>query len=152
TFKSKVRFENLTEVELGALLTVLDLKPSQRHHLGMGKPLGLGSVRIDSTLHLTDRTARYTTLFGEDSRVSTGALPAAEVEKVAARCRQLFEGAVRTHYRNSAPNPVGSLTDLWAIPRLRALAALLEWQNAPLLERTGYAPPGVKEDDLTWWR
>src|SRR5262249_38513147 len=33
-FKGRVRFENLTDVELGALLTVLQLKPSQRHHLG----------------------------------------------------------------------------------------------------------------------
>jgi CRISPR-associated protein (TIGR03986 family) len=151
-FKGRLRFENLTEVELGALLTVLQLKPSQRHHLGMGKPLGMGSVRIEPTLRLTDRIARYASLFGDDSRVSTGDVSAADVEKVAARCRQLFEGAVRTHYRNTAVNPVTSLTDLWAIPRLRSLAAMLEWDNAPLLERTGYAPPGVAEDDLKWWR
>jgi hypothetical protein len=138
-------------VELGALLTVLQLKPSQRHHLGMGKPLGMGSVRVETVVHLIDRTARYTSLFGDDHRVSSGEIVPAEVEKITARCRQLFEAAVRTHYRNTDANPVGSLTDLWAIPRLRALAALLEWDKAPLLERTGYAPPGVKEDDLRWW-
>src|SRR5262249_41962514 len=86
------------------------------------------------------------------NRMSLGAIAATEVEKITARCRQVFEVAVRTHYRQTATSPVGSLTDLWAIPRLRALAALLEWGNAPLLGRTGYAPPGVKEDDLEWWR
>jgi CRISPR-associated protein (TIGR03986 family) len=62
-FKGRLRFENLSDIELGALLTVLQLKPTQRHRLGMGKPFGMGSVKIDTTLHLTDRAARYATLF-----------------------------------------------------------------------------------------
>lgn len=160
TFKGRVRFENLTDVELGALLTVLQLKPSQRHHLGMGKPFGLGSVRIEATPHLIDRSARYSCLFGSDGKVANGAIDATEI---AQRCRQAFESAVRTHYRATAapattgrPNP--PLTDLWSIPRLRALAALLEWDNAPPFERTGYEPPlyaqppGTKTGDLGWWR
>jgi hypothetical protein len=50
------------------------------------------------------------------------------------------------------------VNDLWSIPRLRALAALLEWDNAPPFERTGYEPPlyalprGAKPGDLYWWR
>src|SRR5262245_27427191 len=151
TFKGRVRFENLGEVELGALLTALQLKPSQRHHLGMGKPLGMGSVRIDTVVHLTDRQARYATLFGDDGKLATGEVAAAEVEKAVTRCRTAFENVARTHYRNTV-SASGSWADIWTIPRLRALAALLEWDKAPLLERTGYAPPGVKEDDLKWWR
>lgn len=63
TFKFRVYFDNLRTEELGAILWVLMLPGSQdvkrRHKLGMGKPLGLGSVRIhDVRLTLTDRSAK----------------------------------------------------------------------------------------------
>jgi hypothetical protein len=154
-FKGRLRFENLTDVELGALLSVLQLKPSQRHRLGTGKPFGMGSVKIDATLHLTDRMARYATLFGADGKLATGTTDAGDVSQ---RCRTAFEAAVRTHYRAAAPPRSPAVTDLWSIPRLRALAALLEWDNAPPFERTGYEPPlyalppGMKSGDLGWWR
>lgn len=154
-FKGRLRFENLTDVELGALLTVLQLKPSQRHHLGMGKPFGMGSVKIDATLHLTDRASRYATLFGADGKLATGAVDAGDVGQ---RCRAAFEAAVRTHYRATAAGRGPTISDLWSIPRLRALAALLEWDSAPPYERTGYEPPlyalppGTKSGDLGWWR
>ena len=37
-FKAKIRFENLTSEELGAILFVLDLPENHYHKLGMGKP------------------------------------------------------------------------------------------------------------------
>lgn len=45
-FRFKVRFENLAEVELGALLWALEMEPNLCHRLGFAKPLGFGSVRI----------------------------------------------------------------------------------------------------------
>ncbi|MEA1883590.1 MAG: TIGR03986 family CRISPR-associated RAMP protein, partial [Thermotogota bacterium] len=66
TFKGTIRFENLTEVELGALLFVLELKENLCHKIGMAKPLGLGSIKIKPTLKLIDRHSeqgRYATLF-----------------------------------------------------------------------------------------
>jgi hypothetical protein len=60
-----VRFENLSEVELGALATTLQLPAGCAHKLGMAKPLGLGSVEIKADLFLTDRRVRYQRLFSQ---------------------------------------------------------------------------------------
>lgn len=67
-FRFKVRFENLSEAELGALLWVLQIANDQRYRLklGMGKPLGLGAVKVNAALHLIDRRDRYAKLFGSD--------------------------------------------------------------------------------------
>lgn len=54
TFTFPLRFENLTERELGGLLYALELEADLRHHLGFGKPLGLGTVDVNvASLKLT---------------------------------------------------------------------------------------------------
>ena len=45
-FLFKIRFENLTEEELGALLKLLSMDNDFCFRLGYGKPLGLGSVKL----------------------------------------------------------------------------------------------------------
>ena len=67
-FRLGLRFENLSEVELGALLWVLDkaADPAYRLKLGMGKPLGMGAIKLQSTLHLEHRDVRYQRLFDGD--------------------------------------------------------------------------------------
>ncbi len=67
-FKFTVRFENLTDAELGALAWALYLpsSPEHRHQLGMGKPYGMGVVRLEPKLYLIDRRERYTRLFEGD--------------------------------------------------------------------------------------
>jgi CRISPR-associated protein (TIGR03986 family) len=47
SFTFSVKFTNLQEAELGALLWSLQLEEGMNHHLGYGKPLGLGSVTMD---------------------------------------------------------------------------------------------------------
>ena len=49
-FSTHIRFDNLTGFELGALLYLLNLPDELHHRLGMGKPLGFGSVRISADL------------------------------------------------------------------------------------------------------
>ena len=62
-----VRFENLAPVELGALLWSLEMDARGVHRLGLAKPLGFGSVRIEIDdsegrgLQLLDANARYGT-------------------------------------------------------------------------------------------
>lgn len=65
TFKFDIYFENLSDVELGALMWVLDIAQDNRYRLklGMGKPLGLGAVKIEPTLYLSSRQKRYQNLF-----------------------------------------------------------------------------------------
>ncbi len=70
-FRFRIHFENLSKVELGALLWVLtppgEAGKQYRHKLGMGKPLGMGSVKITPSLHLSDRLSRYSRLFDGDT-------------------------------------------------------------------------------------
>lgn len=69
TFLFQIQFENLSNEELGALLWVLDVAKDTgyRLKLGMGKPYGLGAIKITSTLHLQDHIQRYQGLL-KDSR------------------------------------------------------------------------------------
>jgi len=61
TFSFHIDYENLTDDELGLLLYALAPDASFHHKLGMGKPLGLGSVKINVLFnHVIDRSARYT--------------------------------------------------------------------------------------------
>lgn len=69
-FTFRVYFENLSDAELGALCWVLqplgDPSKDYCHSLGMGKPLGMGAVKLEASLHLTDRRKRYESLFEGD--------------------------------------------------------------------------------------
>ena len=44
TFTGRIRFENLTDIELGALLSALNLPQNCAHKIGMAKPLDLHSL------------------------------------------------------------------------------------------------------------
>lgn len=71
TFRFRLRFENLRNFELGALLWALSLPGHKdrvyRHKIGMGKPLGMGTVHIEPRLVVSNRTdiehGRYARLF-----------------------------------------------------------------------------------------
>lgn len=65
SFEFDIHFENLESTELGALLWVLDIaqKDEYRLSLGMGKPLGMGAIKVMHTLQLSNRRSRYQTLF-----------------------------------------------------------------------------------------
>lgn len=55
-----IDFDNLTDAELTLLLRSLDPSAAHMHRLGLGKPLGLGSVHLDiAGTFLIDRIARY---------------------------------------------------------------------------------------------
>lgn len=71
-FKGRIRFKNLSKEELGAILAVLNLGVSEngnngRFKIGMGKPIGMGSIDFAYTLKLIDRKTRYSSLFSGES-------------------------------------------------------------------------------------
>jgi hypothetical protein len=71
TFQFRLHFENLRDFELGALLWALALPGEEGktycHKLGMGKALGMGSIRLTlSALKISKRPERYETLFSAD--------------------------------------------------------------------------------------
>ena len=63
-FQSRIRFQNLSAVELGALMMIFNLNGAEdaRYKIGMGKPFGFGSVKITPTLFVETADA-YTELF-----------------------------------------------------------------------------------------
>lgn len=69
-FTGKIRFKNLSDVELGALLKVFALSSKENKEeiafkLGQGKAIGLGSVRLDAKLYIENKKAS-SVLFDEN--------------------------------------------------------------------------------------
>lgn len=132
-FTGRIHFENLQPLELGALLTALELLDDYRHHLGMGKPLGLGTVKLTSSLTLWDPKERYTSLDGQ------GLLPMAKCEVIRSTAKQAFQDRVIMHHNDSILKPqLPSAANLWQLPRLEALRLMLTWQERPERRDTEY--------------
>jgi len=123
TFTGKIRFENLSRVELGALLFAIDLPEGCYHKLGMGKPLGLGSVGITPKLFISDRTNRYKRLFAEWEA------PITEADK--SEYKEAFESYVLVTLKDSQQN-------LWDNQRMMELKAMLDFNQKPLDNKTRY--------------
>jgi len=129
TFAGRVRLDNVTDVELGALLTALALPEGCAHRLGMAKPHGLGSVRIAPALHLVDRGRRYRSL-SAGGEVDAGDL--------AARCRRTFEQAVRNHADATGEPVIADRDGIAGVARIDALYRMARWDGRPEREQTRY--------------
>lgn len=128
TFTFRVYFENLSDVELGALCWTLhplgDPAKTYCHSLGMGKPLGMGAVKLDATLRLTDRVTRYGSLFdGDNWQTSvTDAGDRLSDRTVLERRTQTFEQQILDVLKPD--KPCMHLSDL---SRIGMLLKMLEW-------------------------
>lgn len=135
-FNFRIRFENLSKVELGALLFVLDLPKNHYHKLGMGKPLGLGSVKITPSLFLTDRKKRYTRLFENNKWYL--ALEETSMGEYKRDFEEYILGKIKEDER-------GNARSLWDVGRMRELRVMLDWGNVSKkdwLEKTRYMELG----------
>jgi CRISPR-associated protein (TIGR03986 family) len=163
SFEFTIQFENLSDVELGALLWILTLsndeanqlkllnldgKEKYRLSLGMGKPLGMGSVMLEKSKlvlnerHKNEQNQRYTKLFDGDSwligdREAWAPLnrPATDDEYI--RYLQKFETYIITNL-DEADLPE-DCTDrqnlrLKDVPRIQMLLAMLSWNFPPANE------------------
>ncbi|MCK9564481.1 MAG: TIGR03986 family CRISPR-associated RAMP protein [Methanothrix sp.] len=120
-FSFRVYFENLTNVELGVLLWVLDLPEGHHHKIGMGKPLGLGSVTINLHLILTDRLTRYNQLL-DNNTWYTGE----HNEEDLAQFKSAFEQYI-THQIHIVQEERNETQKLAQIPRIQMLLKMLQW-------------------------
>ncbi|HBE19306.1 MAG TPA: TIGR03986 family CRISPR-associated RAMP protein [Cyanobacteria bacterium UBA11149] len=128
TFKFDIHFENLSQVELGVLLWVLDIAQDNRYRLklGMGKPLGLGAVKIEHKLYESDRQKRYTKLFNDDGND----WETAETLKNNSEYKQCFE-----NYMLEKLQQTGNFED---ICRIQMLLAMLSWPGLQDVELARY--------------
>jgi len=125
-FRGRIRFENLADKELGAMLYALDLPAGCGHKLGMGKPLGLGSIRITPKLYLSKRDERYKDFFAEwDNKID-----ASDYETLK-KFKNEFSGYV-LHKLGQDSSKL-----LWETDRLRELLVMLRYDAGRELEQTG---------------
>jgi len=126
TFRGKIHFDNLNELELGALICALYLPEDKRHHLGMGKPLGMGSVKITAKLNLIDRKKRYERLFDEQGNTDLGLIDENQTQQIAENCLKTFKEKIIQHCLKSGEIN-NKVSDIWDIPRIAELGVLLKW-------------------------
>lgn len=127
TFSFKIFFENLSKIELGALLWALSLpgEPGKEyyHKLGMGKPLGMGAVKIMPTLYISDRKNRYTRLFDGEFWYC------AERQKQDIDCFiEAFKEYILKEMNQNERARSQSLKD---VERIKMLLKMLEWPGPP---------------------
>ena len=155
-FECRIRFENLKDEELGALLFALDLKSQGcAHKIGMGKPLGLGSIRITPELWISNRrkgedgsSGRYEKLF------NNGEWHLTEEKKGVENFKKQFFKHILEMIRDGEGIP-DSITDLWSVPRINEIKAMLYYDSkkmgqAEWLGRTRYMEierQGVPKED-----
>ena len=140
-FKGKVSFENLNYIELGALIAALELPDDMRHKIGMGKPYGMGSIKIKPILWLENRQDRYKNFFSADQNKGNKLNSAkfSEEDTVAVKTIKKtalseFTKAIIDHHDKvtceaieKAPLLEGE-KGIWQIPRLgRELRTMLSW-------------------------
>jgi len=135
-FKSRIRFENLTDEELGCLLFTLDLPKNCCHKLGMGKPLGLGSIEIKAKLFVINRKKRYESLF--NININNDYWNEAKEKKDIDHFKKKFEKYI---LRKISRDQENYESNLWNDMRLKHLKTMLNWKNtekANWLKRTHY--------------
>lgn len=116
-FNGKIRFTNLKDYELGALMFVLNLPKNCFHKLGGAKPLGLGSVEIKASLSVYDITKSYENLFSENGGCE---LSLSNEQK---DCIKAFESKILEQ--------IGSKnTSLWEESRLKELEIMLNYEKS----------------------
>lgn len=130
-FTVTIRFENLSDVELGVLLWLVQKASDSQYRLklGMGKPLGMGSVRLEEArVVCSQRVQRYRTLFDTAGEWETGEATMDEQEQE--RCIAAFQDYVLQQIGKQGQ----SFDDL---RRINMLLVLLRWPG-PSQDRTRY--------------
>jgi len=179
TFISKIRFKNLTHLEFGSLLAAMELNGSNniRHHLGMGKPLGMGTVKIETKKYLIDPHVRYE-LFYRDGKLNEGFMEDAKRDIEVKKASEIFSKTLTKHFikvdksanalqTQNQPKPAKSVMaqkmsaflesnsqpakelDYWEIPRIASLLTMMKWPG-PSINKTRYKT--FEGDDRECWR
>lgn len=124
-FKGKIRFSNLKDYELGALMFVLNLPKNCFHKLGGAKPLGLGSVEIKSELSVYDIAKSYENLFSENDEFKLNLS-----YKTKDYVKELLKNSTKA-FETEILRQIGSNNNsLWEEPRLKELEIMLNYEKS----------------------
>lgn len=128
-FMFHVYFENLSDIELGALQWVLTVPNC--HRLGMGKPLGMGVIQLEKpVLRLNSRSDRYKTLL--DNNTWNAGAPEQKQDFITD-----FETAMVTKLRERQVAVPGTFRQ---VERIKMLLTMLDWNEGTpdWLDKTRY--------------
>jgi len=129
SFKCRIRYENLSRNELGALLFALKLPEGCAHKLGMGKPIGLGSIQIQPMLFVINRKERYSVLF------NTKSWELGEIHYNEEKVREIISDFEKHILENMDEKERANAKSLWETFRLRQLRLLLDVEKGKMLEK-----------------
>jgi CRISPR-associated protein (TIGR03986 family) len=108
-FHGRIRFENLSLQELGALYATIQLPEGLTHRFGMAKNLGMGTIKVAVThTSILDMAQRYASL-------DAGAGEMANAEE-----------KLREAYTTFCARVAPKKASLWSAPRMLALASLMD--------------------------
>ncbi len=145
TFSGRVHFENLNDIELGALLAAIKLPGNCAHKLGMGKPLGMGSVKIEANLNCVSGSERYSSWESVGvSRNDDGKRYVDAFEKAMVKHAEHIEEEAKKKDQKSGsrdekhPIFIDRQRGLNGIVRINALFQLLRWDGRPAASDTTY--------------
>lgn len=153
SFEFVINFENLTNIELGALLWVLVLASSDSNQLkllnlddkdkyllslGIGKPLGMGSIEIEKfqliidDRHSTQPQKRYTQLFDGNNWLTGNNNPVTP-DEYSVYLDEFAEYVVTNVDKNDLPEGCldGQGLGLKDLPRIQMLLAMLSYNFPP---------------------
>ena len=144
-FCFEIKFENLSKEELGLLLFSIDLDEEEKglrcHHIGMGKPLGMGSVKLNmKDIKLYNRQDRYRSLSG------TGLYKKEEVENTLKQARKEFKTAMESANKTKQ----GKQVDFDKIPNIADLFKIADTVH-PATGDVRYRPLNLKPDENYLW-
>jgi len=141
-FKGRVRFDNLSSVELGALLFSLDLPEGCCHKVGLGKPYGLGSIAIQADLVLVDRPKRYSKLFDRENWFLSEEKSKSSIDNY----KKVFERYVLS---NIGKKELSSLWDHERMKELKSMFLFSDCSSKEWLEQTRYLQIGNKNNEYS---
>ncbi len=108
-FSGRIRFENLSLQELGALYATVQLPEGLTHRFGMAKNLGLGTVKVAVThTSILDMAQRYASLDAGAGEIANA------------------EDKLREAYTTFCARVAPKKPSLWSAPRMLALASLMD--------------------------
>lgn len=124
-----VHLDSVSLVQLGAILTALRLPEGHAHKLGMGKSLGLGSVRIDLiSSDVCSDADRYSDLSIRCAALFTRQKTALSLpEELLGEA----EDAFRAKLLKGLTGKNGDLKDFENLPHIRALRAMMDFKGHP---------------------